>query len=62
MRRPPRPSQRQMMLPLQRPAGYRPTEKVREEVVAALADLLLEAIGNPQCDRMGRRGENESEG
>lgn len=61
MRRPPRPSRRQMMLPLERTAAYRPTEEMREEIVRALADLLLEATSDQPYESSQRRGENEPE-
>ena len=60
--RPPRPSRRQMRLPLDGPAKYRPAEEQHEEIVRTLADLLLEAAGEPHREQTSQqRGENESE-
>ncbi len=38
---------RQLMLPLERETTIQLGEKVREEMIGALADLLLEALNEP---------------
>ncbi len=62
MRRPPQLSRRQMALPLECATPCSPPEAIREEVVTALADLLLEALGETPNSRIDeRRSANESE-
>jgi hypothetical protein len=59
----PRPqSRRQLALPLDCLPKVRPIEEAREQVIRALADLLLEAMGAVPCELTeGGHGLNESE-
>jgi hypothetical protein len=43
-------SPKQLTLPLEHEARYQPAEQLREELVKALGDLLLEAIGEEMTE------------
>jgi len=58
----PRPSRRQLALQLERESRSALPPATREAVIAALADLLLEALNTDQEDiDLARRGPNELE-
>jgi hypothetical protein len=56
MTRPARVSTKQLALSLNREARHRPAEHTREELVRALADLLLEALGGEVVEPTRRPG------
>jgi len=48
MKRPTGVSRKQLALPLDREVAHRTPEYIREELLQALADLLLEALGEEE--------------
>jgi hypothetical protein len=58
VKQPPRPSLRQLTL-LEPDVTIQLNEKVRAEVINALADLLLEALGNVRGESTEERNESE---
>ena len=62
MRRPGSVSRRQLALELQREPKHQPAEQAREALVQALADLLLQALGE-DADQLASEpgGSDESE-
>jgi hypothetical protein len=60
MKLPSKASRRQLLLPLERQAKQQPMEATRGELVKALADLLLEALGKEMEPTRESGGGNES--
>ena len=57
MKRPAKISRSQLALPLESMAQYlHPIEEIREEVVTALAELLLEALGTEAIEATHEQG------